>query len=389
MYEQDSEVIVSGKFRVNSVEKVSSPYWARTSFEVRRTNPIPNVEDRNPGQVDDRFYEVVTYTPRLRDLAGSDQKTAKKYYDAVASGNYKSLQTADFKLTNDRPNSGIRSDVPAPLSAWFKESAKEFTLIDIEMIEPHSVAKVDEEDYGNMFHNLFNGSSSIDDSGRNFQKHQDHDQSSHGNWAGESGASKIVNNLQLWNESELSKFSSSQENQNYLNEKMLSQVENGFQADSFKKVVRTYQGAYGREINEALRDPLISEEQWQDDIDGLDNAIKAAPGVSEPTIVYRGIRGNGLDFFNSLKSGDVFQDKGFISTTLDTQIAFDFATAGNLYEGVVMKIKLPIGSKGLFPAGVTGLDFAGYESEFILPRDSKLKIVNNKGKVWDVEVVND
>jgi len=220
-------------------------------------------------------------------------------------------------------------------------------------------------------------------------KHQSHDQQSHGNWASEGGASKIVNNLQLWNESELSKFSSSQENQNYLNEKMLSQVENGFQADSFKKVVRTYQGAYGREINEALRDPLISEEQWQDDIDGLDNAIKAAPGVSEPTIVYRGIRGNGLDFFNSLKSGDVFQDKGFISTTLDTQIAFDFATAGNLYEGVVMKIKLPIGSKGLFPAGVTGLDFAGYESEFILPRDSKLKIVNNEGKVWDVEVVND
>jgi hypothetical protein len=184
MYEQDSEVIVSGKFRVNSVEKVSSPYWARTSFEVRRSNPIPNVEDRNPGQVDDRFYEVVTYTPRLRDLAGTDQKTAKKYYDAVASGNYKSIQTADFKLTNDRPNSGIRSDVPAPLSAWFKESAKDFTLIDIEMIEPHSVAKVDGEDYGNMFHNLFNGSSSIDDSGRNFQKHQQHDQSSHGNWAG-------------------------------------------------------------------------------------------------------------------------------------------------------------------------------------------------------------
>jgi hypothetical protein len=222
-------------------------------------------------------------------------------------------------------------------------------------------------------------------------KHQsgNHDQESHGNWAGEGGTSKIVNNLQLWNENELSKFSSSQENQNYLNEKMLSQVENGFQADSFKKVVRSYQGAYGREINEALRDPLISEEQWQDDIDGLDNAIKAAPGVSEPTIVYRGIRGNGLDFFNSLKSGDVFQDKGFISTTLDTQIAFDFATAGNLYEGVVMKIKLPIGTKGLFPAGVTGLEFAGYESEFILPRDSKLKIVNNKGKVWDVEVVND
>jgi hypothetical protein len=61
-------------------------------------------------------------------------------------------------------------------------------LIDIEMIEPHSVAKVDEEDYGNMFHNLFNGSSSIDDSGRNFQKHQQHDQSSHGNWAGEGGS---------------------------------------------------------------------------------------------------------------------------------------------------------------------------------------------------------
>ena len=212
-------------------------------------------------------------------------------------------------------------------------------------------------------------------------KHGSHDQKTHGNWA------TGVTDINEWNKAELAKFSSPEEQQKYLDSKMLSQVKDGFEGDSFKGAVKTYQGLHGYGINEALRDPLISEEQYQDDINGLDNAIKSAPSLSEPLTLFRGIKGNGLDFFESLKAGDIYQDKGFVSTTLDTQVATDFST-NSMYQGIVLRYKLPAGTKGFFPAGVTGLE-ASYESEFVLPRNSKFKVLNNQGKVWDVEVVND
>ena len=215
------------------------------------------------------------------------------------------------------------------------------------------------------------------------QKHQDHDQKTHGNWA----TGETVSDINEWNKAELSKYPSLEEKQKYLDKKMLSQVEDGFEGDSFKGAVKTYQGLHGYGINEALRDPLISEEQYQDDINGLDNAINSAPSLSEPLTVFRGIKGNGLDFFESLKVGDIYQDKGFVSTTLDTQVATDFST-NSMYQGIVLRYKLPAGTKGFFPAGVTGLE-ASYESEFVLPRNSKFKVLNNQGKVWDVEVIND
>jgi len=61
-------------------------------------------------------------------------------------------------------------------------------LIDVEMVEPHSVKKIKGEDFGNMFHNLFDGLASLYD-GEPMQKHQQHDQQSHGNWAADSSSS--------------------------------------------------------------------------------------------------------------------------------------------------------------------------------------------------------
>ena len=216
-------------------------------------------------------------------------------------------------------------------------------------------------------------------------KHQEHDQSSHGNWA----TGEPVTDIEEWAKSESSKFSSETEQEIYLLQRTMSQAK-GMIDGKYKAAVNAYQTATGYTINEALRDPQISEEQVQPFIDGLDNAIKEATPITEDMTVYRGIKGNGLDFFEALKSGDVFQDKGFVSTTLDPKTVTKFSIQGGMYQGIVMRMQIPSGSKGLFPMSVTGMGQASSrEAEFILPRDSKFKILSNEGKVWDVEVIND
>jgi hypothetical protein len=154
----------------------------------------------------------------------------------------------------------------------------------------------------------------------------------------------------------------------------------------FKYAVDRYQSMLGHTMNEALRDPLISTDGVATIIAGVDGAIEYAPSLNVPITVYRGVRGNGLDFFKSKRVGDVYSDKGFSSTSLDPAIGVKFADS----RGILLRMKLPAGTKGVFPASVTGMHSQfSREAEFLLPRDSKFRILSNEGKVWDVEVVND
>jgi hypothetical protein len=61
------------------------------------------------------------------------------------------------------------------------------------------------------------------------------------------------------------------------------------------------------------------------------------------------------------------------------------------YDGLVFRMKLPAGTKGIFPAGyqtpTNGWTPNMTEAEFLLPRGSKFKVVAKRGKVWDVELV--
>lgn len=232
-------------------------------------------------------------------------------------------------------------------------------------------------------------------------KHATHDQQSHGNWAG----GGLVTDLNSWNAAASAKFGSQDEKEAYLLDNILSQRMAGFTGREYYPAVNAYQSTYGYTINEALRDPNITTGQVQPWIDGLDKAIKDAPPLASDTTVYRGVTGEGLGFFESLNTNDVFQDKGFASTTLDTDVATKFATKTAITSppfpgetlqlpdsstGIVMRINLSKGTKGVFPTSVTGLSsLSSREAEFLLPRDSKFRILSNQGKVWDVEVVND
>jgi len=156
-YPQDYEVITSGKFEVVSINKVSTPYWSRSIFEPRFTAGEAQYPDH---------YEVATY-----DKTRFTPEQAKTAWEAVSSGNYKSLETPTFKLTPDRSGGG--------LSSWTKQEGKEFTVIEVKMVEPHTVQK--SQDFGNQFFFLFNNMPFIHDEPQDVLKHGEHDQKTHGN----------------------------------------------------------------------------------------------------------------------------------------------------------------------------------------------------------------
>jgi hypothetical protein len=166
---------------------------------------------------------------------------------------------------------------------------------------------------------------------------------------------------------------------------------------------------YGQEfVNEYVNDPqgvnvkLRADEEMAmmefrsgNLIKGLDETMERTPNIKEPIVVYRGISSEASvdPIFEDLEVGDVFQDAGFASTSLDPFIAasaaginYRFPTA----EGVVFRISVPAQSEGIYPNSFIGNlgEFAN-EVEFLLPRGSKFKVNAMEGRVWDVEVVND
>jgi GNAT superfamily N-acetyltransferase len=379
-YPSDFETITSGKFEVVGKSEVTVPYWARGAVHARTFELSRPGEDLVTGY---RFQDPKDLSWDRKD---SNDPAAKVRYETIRdganTGDFSKIETPTLKYTNDRQPNGVKNGRDITVNSWTRKEPTTFTVIEVKMVEPHVVKKG--ADLGMTFHNLFNDIPFIRDE-EDVKKHGEHDQSSHGAWA----TGEPVADIEEWAKSESSKFSSETEQEIYLLERTMSQAK-GLIDGKYKGAVNAYQTATGYTINEALRDPQISEGQVQPYIDGLDNAIKDATPTSEDMTVYRGIKGNGLDFFESLKSGDVFQDKGFVSTTLDPNTVTKFSVQGSMYQGIVMRMQIPAGSKGLFPMSVTGMGQASSrEAEFILPRDSKFKILSNEGKVWDVGVVND
>lgn len=218
-------------------------------------------------------------------------------------------------------------------------------------------------------------------------KHQEHNQKTHGNWA-----SGNYENLADWFKDEVKVFESETDKEVYFMQKLFSQRLKGFTEmahPEFSGAISFYQGAGGYHLNEALRDPQISKDAYQKTIDSLDKAIEIAPPLSEELVAYRGVKGNGLNFFEKLKVGDIFEDKGYVSTTIDAGVAQQFGGSQPYYDGLVFRMKLPAGTKGIFPSGyhepMYGWTPSMTEAEFLMPRNSKFTIVAQRGKVWDIE----
>lgn len=131
-----------------------------------------------------------------------------------------------------------------------------------------------------------------------------------------------------------------------------------------RQAVGTYRGP-GAAINNCIRQNRIHLD-YKPTIDNLDALLKRAK-LEKSIKVYRGFRANGQEVLKKMKPGDIFSDPGFMSTSLDPCIAFNFSPPE---DKRIMRITLPKGSYAVHGAA------AGSPGEFevILPRNIKLHL---------------
>lgn len=221
-----------------------------------------------------------------------------------------------------------------------------------------------------------------------FTKHAPgkHNQQSHAGGRGSAG--KSYENLQDYLSEVVPKVNTLAWEQN-----LMTQTYSQDTDPSYNGYIESYVGVEGLAINRKLRE---EEEQDADDADlisGLSGAIRDTASITEPITVYRGIKKSDQTdaVFSELGIGDTFQDSGFISTSLNSYVAGQMAGSRNspINQGILMKITVPAGSKGIYPNSfLKGLNEFGQEAEFLLPIDTKLRLNNKLGKVWEMEVVN-
>ncbi|KEZ35833.1 ADP-ribosyltransferase [Frankia sp. CeD] len=144
--------------------------------------------------------------------------------------------------------------------------------------------------------------------------------------------------------------------------------------DSQKQAAYWYSGLSATSLNKELRDgrnPASMPDAQK--IDDLDAAFAAAPPVDRPLVVRRGIHDFTGTFGTDLKPGDLWTDKGFMSTSINQTTPEDYSGSG----GAIVTLNIPPGVRaiGIMPPSPPNLksQFSS-ESELLLPRNSTLRI---------------
>jgi len=132
-----------------------------------------------------------------------------------------------------------------------------------------------------------------------------------------------------------------------------------------EEMLKGYKTGDYRTINRcrSLRDGIETSE-----IHMMDAAIARAPTLPQNTRVYRGIHAK---YASDLKEGDVWSDKGYISTSADKKVASVFSR-----EGAVVEILVRKGQPGLYLEPFAPTPY--YEAEILLPRGSKFRILKKE-----------
>ena len=154
--------------------------------------------------------------------------------------------------------------------------------------------------------------------------------------------------------------------------------------------IEEYTGSDYIDINQKLYElPTgIKANQIEPEYDGdpipaqvaaLDSALKKVK-TDQEFLSYVGL-GTEYDITNFVP-GNSFRFKGYRSTTINPNIALNYNSrvnkTANRQQTVMLQIKIPKGSNGMFVE-----DFSANpgESEFLLPRGSKVKIVSGPNKL--------
>lgn len=176
-------------------------------------------------------------------------------------------------------------------------------------------------------------------------------------------------------------------------------------SEEYVEAVSSYVDSGYRVINYGLREPnepgAALNGRAAAQVTALDAAIENAVSLHESVIVYRGV----VAGFN-LREGDVFEDRGFLSTSVSEKL-------GKIFGDTVFEIEAPPGTKFLPVAsylksaaraevvgrgGVRSLDraidFAMDEAELLFARGTKMRIksvqtsLDGKHSYYKAEIVN-
>jgi hypothetical protein len=129
------------------------------------------------------------------------------------------------------------------------------------------------------------------------------------------------------------------------------------------------------------------------DIANLTAIIDAAPPLTEDLVTFRGITGEDVVYeFSNLEVGDQYTEAGFISTSLDKEVANRFTGGSNVNEDrMMLQIISPAGTQGLMPesyqrqvaAGTTG------EKEWLIQRGTTFDVIAVSDNLITVQVNNE
>jgi SPP1 gp7 family putative phage head morphogenesis protein len=188
------------------------------------------------------------------------------------------------------------------------------------------------------------------------------------------------------------------DNKNPENEAKLLELSTSQKVQGDKVFLKGYVENWAIGANRRLREGPLKEDDYyyKERIDGLDKIIAGTKPIDTDITVYRGVSpaGGKLSIFTNLKVGDVIEDKGYLSTSLSPRFAAEMADAESfnpIDQGFIFEINVPAQTQGIFSNSLLGLASEGndYEDEleFLMPRGTSLKVLSNKGRVWQMEVV--
>lgn len=141
-------------------------------------------------------------------------------------------------------------------------------------------------------------------------------------------------------------------------------------------------------INDRLRGDYL-EDAFDAEIADAQAFFQRVPPLQRPTKVFRGIMveepSAGVnaysDFVRTWKPGDVIEEPGFMSTTIDRNIAEGYSNGGRILE-----IDVPKGTRVATPE-MFGDAYKSIEQELTLPPNTKLQITSVSDDVIKAKVV--
>lgn len=137
--------------------------------------------------------------------------------------------------------------------------------------------------------------------------------------------------------------------------------------------IANYCGYIHGNINGFLRG-MAKIGQFLDYLDAIQTMMSAAPLLPNNTILYRALSYNVMsDILKEMDTQGSYQEKGFLSTSLNLIGISNFVKGHEDSEFQLLKLYVPQGTPALYVEDIKGNGMGRKEYEMILPRDATIK----------------